>query len=258
MLIATPISHLFKLEPEIQKIIDASDCFECRDASFESTIVKQRIYHSDFELIHTWTDREKKMLSSIQSTKEELELISFHAASCYSRPVIIDGIFQPEGIEYSREDMIANTRENIRTIRNIFGNSIEIAVENNNYYPTPVYKTITDSSFLSTIVNENNIAFLFDIAHAKVTAHNRNICFDEYTEGLPLNRCVQLHISEFGINSRGIAYDVHEEPGRELYACIKNLLSRYRKIKYVTVEYYKSIDRLLFIIRQIKEIVISL
>ena len=64
MLIATPISQLFKLEPEIQKIIDASDCFECRDASFESTIVKQRIYHSDFELIHTWTDREKKMLSS--------------------------------------------------------------------------------------------------------------------------------------------------------------------------------------------------
>ena len=156
------------------------------------------------------------------------------------------------------EDMIANARENIRTVRDIFGNNIEIAVENNNYYPTPVYKTITDSSFLSTIVNENNIAFLFDIAHAKVTAHNRNICFDEYTEGLPLNRCVQLHISEFGINSRGIAYDVHEEPGRELYACIKNLLSRYKKIKYVTVEYYKSIDRLLFIISQIKEIVISL
>lgn len=257
MLIATPIFHLFRQESEIQKVIDISDCFECRDISFESTIQKQKIYHSDIELIHKWTEKEINKLTSIKSTKKELELISFHVASCYSNPIIIDGIFQPNGIEYSKEDMITNSKENIKTVRNILGNEVEIAVENNNYFPTNAYKVITDSDFLFYTVNNNGIAFLFDIAHAMVTSYNRKISFDDYINELPLDRCVQIHICQYGVKN-GVAYDAHETPGEQLYLFLKNFLNHYKKVKYLTVEYYKSIEQLFLIINKIREIVISL
>jgi|TARA_B100000315_G_scaffold89016_1_gene81786 uncharacterized protein (UPF0276 family) len=258
MLIATPISHLFKLEPEIQKVIDVSDCFECRDISLESNISKQRIYHSDFELMHKWTDREKETLSSVQSTKEELELISFHIATCFSNPVVINGIFQPGGIEYSREDMFANSNENVRNVKDIFGDKIDIAVENNNYFPTKAYRDVTDNDFVSCIVNENNIGFVFDIAHAKVTTHNRNMNHDGYIRGLPLNRCVQLHISQYDVSPEGVAYDAHTKPNEELYEYVKNILHCHGKIKYLTVEYYKDVETLFLVINKIKEIMTAL
>lgn len=258
MLIATPISHLFKLGSEIQKIIDVSDCFECRDISLGSTIAKQRIYHSDFDLMHKWTDREKKTLALVQSTKEELELISFHIGTCFSNPVIINGIFQPGGIEYSREDMFANSNENIQNVKNIFGDKIDIAVENNNYFPTKAYRDVTDNDFVSGIVNENNIGFVFDIAHAKVTVHNRNMNHDGYIQGLPLNRCVQLHISQYAVSPEGVAYDAHEKPGEKLYEYVKNILHCSRKTKYLTIEYYKDVETLFLAIKKIKKIVTDL
>lgn len=257
MLIATPISSLFKQEPEVRKIIDISDCFECRDISFGSTIPRQAIYHSHIELIHKWTEKEIEKLASIRSAKKELELISFHATSCYSNSVIIDGVFHPDGNEYSREDMIVNSKNNIKTVKNIFKNKIEIAVENNNYFPTDAYKRITDSDFISYIVNENKIAFLFDIAHANVTAYNKKINFDYYINGLPLHRCIQIHISQHGVKN-GVAYDAHETPEEQLYSFIRNFLAHNRKIKYLTIEYYKSVDQLFLIISRIRRIAASL
>ena len=68
---------------------------------------------------------------------------------------------------------------NIPKIKNILGD-IEILIENNNYYPTKAYDIITDADFISNLVYDNNIGFLFDQAHAEITAHNQKIKYEEY------------------------------------------------------------------------------
>ena len=72
----------------------------------------------------------------------------------------------------------------------VFGNKVDIAIENNNFYPTDAYRDVTDAKFISEIVSENNIKFLFDIAHAKVTCFNKNINFERYKSNLPMDRAV--------------------------------------------------------------------
>ena len=71
---------------------------------------------------------------------------------------------------------------------------INFAIENNNYYPLEAYDIIADPKFISEIVNENKINFLFDIAHAKVSASNMNIDFKKYIDELPMSKMIQIHI----------------------------------------------------------------
>ena len=48
-----------------------------------------------------------------------------------------------------------------------------------NYYPTKAYDIVADGSFISEVVKSNKL-FLFDLAHAQVTASNKKISFKIY------------------------------------------------------------------------------
>ena len=71
---------------------------------------------------------------------------------------------------------------------------ISISVENNNYYKTEAYDYVTDPDFISSIVYDNDINFLFDISHARISAYNSGVDYCEYLLKLPLNRVNQIHI----------------------------------------------------------------
>ncbi|MCF6768100.1 DUF692 family protein [Thiotrichales bacterium 19S11-10] len=243
--LVTPISHLFENTECANEIIKLSDYLECRDRSINATLEGQILFHCEIEPIHTWTEKEIVYLKVIRETKPFLKLLSLHIASNCSSPVLKDNRFFPGGVTFTRAQMLDNARQNLETVKNIFGQNVKIAVENNNYYPTPAYKDVTDPDFISDVVYENDINFLFDIAHAKVTCYNRNMNFERYKAKLPFDRLCQIHICSYDINEvGGFAYDAHNRPNAEELVEVKKLIKKYAHIEYLTVEYYRDIKGL--------------
>lgn len=253
--LATPISHLFLNEEYRERISKLSDCFECRDRSIKDKMAKQELFHCELQPIHEFSDKEWSYLELIKETKKELKLITFHMACNCSEPILKDNMFHSSGKIYTEEEMINNARYNFSVIKKIFGDEIKIGVENNNYYPTTAYNTIADASFISKIVNENDLYFLFDIAHAKVTSYNKNISYEKYKNELPLTKIIQLHICSYSINrEKQLAYDAHNYPDEEELLEIKKVLNEY-SVEYLTVEYYKDIENLEKSLLEVKKLV---
>ena len=148
--------------------------------------------------------------------------------------------------------MLNNSIENTKWLRNTIGNGTSIGLENNNYYPTPAYDIVTDGDFITQVVIENNLFLLLDIAHAMVTAHNKNISYEQYIESLPLNKLIQLHICQPELPDGWIARDTHNEPNDEMYSEVIRLIKEYPAIKYLTIEYYKDKDILIDSINKLR------
>ena len=254
--LATPISHLFENKDYSKIIIDNSDCLECRDRSIVSLEKQQELFHCELQPIHQWSNEEFEYLQTIKNTKEDLKLITFHMASSCDNPIIKNNMFELGGKEYTKEELLINAKHNFEKIKKIFGDDIIIAVENNNYYPTYAYKYITDTNFISKVVYDNNINFLFDIAHAKVTCYNQNINFEKYKEQLPLDKMIQIHICSYDIDTdKNMAFDAHNYPDDDELLEVKKLISNYKDVKYLTVEYYRDIENLEKSLKKVRKLI---
>ncbi len=253
--IATPISHLFENGNFSSQIINLSDCLECRDHTVDKDFKRQELFHCDLQPIHKFTKEDIDSLIQIKSEKLDLKLISFHLASCYEKPKVNKGIFHPNGVKISVEELKHNAQVNISRIKEIFGENISISVENNNYYKTEAYDYITDPDFIYSIVYDNDINFLFDISHAKISAINSDVDYDEYLSKLPLKRVNQIHISKEDFNSKGEVFDAHELPSDEETEEIIKFVKKYNTLKYITVEYYKDPLKLLNYLTRLKKII---
>ena len=253
--IATPISHLFDNLHHAQRIIDNSDCLECRDRSLNVSLPGQEVFHCGIQPIHKLDKDDFYYLENIARLKPDLKLITFHAASSCDKPYIEGHMFRLGGVQYSREEMLQNARENISQIKAIFGPKVSVGIENNNYYPTEAYRWITDADFIEQIVYENDIFFLFDTAHAKVAAHNRKLNYKDYKYDLPLDRMVQIHICRHAVDENNLAYDEHDLPGKEEWEDLKSLILANGNVKYLTIEYYKDTNKLIRSLKEIREII---
>jgi uncharacterized protein (UPF0276 family) len=252
--IVTPISHLFGIENNAARIARMSDSLECRDHSVAYDVSLQTLFHCELQPCHKLAETDFTYLEKIRDTKTELELISFHLASCYHSPVIENSVFEPGGYRYSKSELFENARINFKKIKKIFGPNVVIAIENNNFYATPAYEYVTDPEFISQVVVENNINFLYDIAHAKVSSYNLGLKYEAYKLALPLEKTVQLHICKSGIRN-GAAYDAHFIPDEEEWTEIISLMKAYKGIRYFTIEYYREIDGLIGSIHNLKKII---
>ena len=253
--IATPISHLFDDPIHAQHIMDNSDCLECRDRSLNVNLPGQEVFHCGIQPIHKLNKNDFYYLENIAKSKPDLKLITFHAASSCSKPYIEGQMFRMGGVQYSREEMLKNARENISQIKAIYGTHVSVGIENNNYYPTEAYRWITDADFIGQIVYENDIFFLFDIAHARVAAHNRKLNYEDYKCGLPLDKMVQIHICRYAVDKNNIAYDEHNLPEKEEWEELKSLISSTCSIRYLTIEYYKDTNKLIKSLKEVREII---
>jgi dTDP-4-amino-4,6-dideoxygalactose transaminase/uncharacterized protein (UPF0276 family) len=252
--IATPISHLFSDKLVADEIASESSCLECREVTMACDKANQHVFHSEKDIIHPWTRKEKDFLNEMISVKKELNLISFHMSVSCSDPVLEEGVFLPGGKEFSRQEMLDNARDNIKWIKqNECMKNIRIAVENNNYYPTAAYRYVTDADFISHVVEDNSIFLLFDLAHARITANNKKEDYDQYVNGLPLRRMIQIHLSKEGVNKKGWAFDEHELPDEEIFDKAKGLIEKYVP-EYITVEYYKDKHKLIKAIAKCREL----
>lgn len=252
--IASPISDFFENKEHADLIMKYSDCLECRDDSFSPTLLKQELFHCELQPIHKFTKGNFKYLEKIGSNKGDLKLVTFHIASSCDKPYIKKGIFYKGGREYSEKEALSNTIINFKKLKSIFDKRVKFAVENNNYYPTDAYKYITDASFISEVVRENGIYFLFDTAHARVTAHNKGIDYEEYRDSLPLGKTIQIHLSSFRLLRNGLAYDAHDYL-KEIELTEARRLLGGRTLKYLTIEYYKDIRYLLRLLKLLRGII---
>ncbi len=252
--IAVPISHLFKNPDFARQIVEVSDCLEAREHSEGHFEKPTEAFHFDIQPIHELEESDFDFLSSIKKRESKLKLISFHLASSCNKPMIKNGIFIQGGKNYSESELLRSASYNFEKIRDIFGGNVVIAVENNNYYNSEAYRYVTDASFIKKIVQENDIFFLYDMAHAKVTAHNRGIQYGFYRDQLPLDRIVQVHISGFSIDPDGRAFDSHNYPDDQDFIEVSAILKKY-DVKYLTPEYYKDVEGLLRIISRIRKMV---
>lgn len=252
--ISVPISTLFYNKTDAKKIISLSDCLECRDESIKSELLKQELFHCELQPIHEFSKAKIKYLELIKRSKPDLKLITFHVASSCNRPYVLNGMFEKAGKEYTEKQALRNAKNNFKEIKRIFGNKIELGIENTNFYPTNAYKYITEAAFLSRIVYENNIRFLFDLAHARITAHNTQNDYENYLHALPLDRIIQIHISSCGVRKDGLAFDAHDYPKRQEYLEVKRLIKS-GLVRYLTVEYYKDTARLTRSLKLLKELI---
>ena len=79
-----------------------------------------------------------------------------------------------------------------------------------------------------------------DIAHAMVTAKNRNIDLKKYLSELPLSNLIQIHICG-PLLKTNTGYDKHRPPQQYVYDAIKPIIKKYKnKVKYLTLEYYRN------------------
>jgi|SaaInlStandDraft_5_1057022.scaffolds.fasta_scaffold08747_2 uncharacterized protein (UPF0276 family) len=254
--IATPISHLFENKEYQRVIVNNSDVLECRDRSIEYNLDNQELFHCELQPIHEWGDTEWKYLQKVKDTKPDLKLLTLHLASCCDEPLLGGRMFGLGGREYTREEMKDFAKENFSKIKSMFGNNVDIAVENNNYYPTEAYRDVTEPEFISEIVNDNGLRFLFDMAHAKVTCFNKDINFERYKNKLPLDKVIQLHICSYSIDDElNQAYDAHNYPNDEELLEIKKIIEEYQSVKYLTVEYYKDVENLEISLKKVRELI---
>ena len=119
--LATPVSHLFENKNYESVILKNSDLLECRDKSIDyaNNLDKQELFHCDLQPIHEFSSDDLNSLIQIKSDKPNLKLISFHLASCYEKPKVIKGIFYPQGIKLSVEELKYNAKVNIEKIKQI-------------------------------------------------------------------------------------------------------------------------------------------
>lgn len=243
--IATPISHLFDSRNHALEIMSNSDCLECRDESINTNFEGQELFHCHMQPIHELGDNDLRYLEKIIRLKPDLKLITFHAASSCSRPILKRNIFQPGGKQYSKDEMLQFSLDNFAKIKGLVGQNVKIAIENNNYYPTEAYRWVTDSDFIRNIVYENDIFFLFDIAHARISSHNMGLPYNNYIHKLPLERTIQIHICSYGVNEEKLAYDAHNYPDEKEWKEAENVIASNQKVEYLSVEYYKDRENLI-------------
>lgn len=260
--IATPISHLFRSETDAKLITAHSDCLECRDHSPENERLNlQELFHFEQQIIHPINEEGFRYLEEVFRAKPFLKLASFHVASCCDKPTIdieSDGtnkfqIFRMGGRTYTYDELLENAARNIERIRTFAPVGLRICVENNNYLLSPAYQYVIEPKFLNDLVIKNDINFLYDIAHAHISAVNMSMPFEQYHEGLPIQKTLQVHICKYGWRNDGLAFDAHDAPDEEIYNDLISLL-RTAPVEYVTVEYYRDTPTLIHSLKHLQNL----
>ena len=252
--IVTPVSHLFFNKKNAEIISKYSDLLEIRYRTINLNFKKEKFFHCDDDLTLPWSKNFKIKFEQIIKKKKSLKYITFQSTRCCANEKLYNKMFVLSGKKFSRREMFGEAKKNTLWLRQKFGNNFFIGLENNNYYPTSAYDIITDADFISQVVRENNLFFLFDIAHAKVTASNKRIPYEDYLKSLPMDFAEQVHICRPKISKNNLSLDKHYLPDDNLIFEVKNLAERYKKIKFFTIEYYKNTSKLINSIKKLKKV----
>lgn len=77
---------------------------------------------------------------------------------------------------------------------------------------------------INRLLVDNNVSFLLDITHAKITALYHGLDVYDYIAQLPLDRIVEIHVSGSGYDKDGFPKDTHESMKDEDYKLLEWVL----------------------------------
>jgi uncharacterized protein (UPF0276 family) len=243
--IATAVSRLFRDPDAARRLAAASDGLELREDGCPAGVAaaKPLLYHCEQSLLGPLDLAMLRRYVEGLPPDARLELVSFHAPSCYTSPVLDRGVYFPGGRRMHRGEMLEHAQRNVEAVRRLLPGTT-IAVENNNDLSTPAYEQVTDADFLTELVQSAAVGLLLDVAHARITARRRGIAPDAYLEALPLGRVVQLHVSSCRIE-HGAWIDAHDVPTPGDWGEVLRLLARAPGVRYLTIEYHREVAGLL-------------
>lgn len=251
--IATPVSDLFDTT-EAPKIRSISDIFELRDNVKNVPKADEYLYHVNLNMLGKWATEDISMLKNMKD-KYNIISVSAHLISLYQHGVVEKGIRRATGKPYAIGAANDNMKENVNLLKSIFGEGIEILVENVPYYNTRAYRKVTDASFISSIIKKHKVGLLLDIPHILVTSINRKykcVFPDQYLKFLPLSSCKQIHISGYTVKN-GFAYDAHNLVSSVVWTTLKLVLCLTDSVEYVSIEYYDNKEKLYSQLKILKE-----
>lgn len=258
MKLVTPVSELFRDLDSGRQLAELSFGLEARpDLGLDASGLGAPITHAHFSKPELdaqlyWDVREQEeILRSLHALPDSLDVISFHLSRDFVEcQVDSKGRYTAGRNRLSRKDMHSNVARNLEWLRSHFAG--EILLENNNFYATGCYDTVTSPDMIRELVSSHADGLLLDLAHAVVSAWNRRETILGYLG--PLLECdvKQLHVSLPRMSSPFEMRDAHDLPDLETLVDLDNLFgrSRLREIP-VTIEYYQDSSKLAHFLRSI-------
>ena len=252
MHVATPLSTLLRDADEASRtrILELSHALEIRDhidAKIRSAL--PRMYHCELSIVAPWSDTEVAAAAHVIATNN-CKLVSFHALSCFAKPVVEGRRFFPRGTPMSEAEMLKNALSNMKRMRDAAGKRAYL-VENNNYFRNGAYESIADPRFLTRVAKEADVGLLLDIGHAEITAKHTESTLKIYVSALPLEKVRQIHLS--GITRGAEEYlDSHEALQDIDWKQFEDIRARCPALEYVTIEYYKKPELLIGMLERLR------
>ena len=250
--ICTPISHLFKDKKfgtyalKYSNSLEAREHFENLNKFFSKNI---ELFHFDIDLNLSWSENIRKEIYTKIKSKKKLKLVTFQMGKNCNKAILANGVFKCISKNLSEKKMLKNVKKNVIWLKGTF-KKIKFGVENNNYLKSNAYKIITDPIFISKVVNSSNIFFLLDIAHAQISSFYYKVSFENYLSKLPMDKAIQIHLCR-PIIGENFAFDKHYLPTDLDIDRSINILNKFKKIKYLTVEYYRDKNKLINCLKKI-------
>jgi hypothetical protein len=170
---------------------------------------------------------------------DNTELYSTSIGPACNYYIIENGVYKALSPILNPNKLQAIAEHRINIIRNLHPNLV-LSFENTAYRKgNEAYLYITQPSFINKLVNDNDVYFTLDLAHALVTAKSLDIAIKDYLDLLPLDKCVEVHLS----GPDGLE-DTHNLPTNEIMALFKYVIPKIIPDAYVVVEYYKDMNKL--------------
>ncbi len=86
---------------------------------------------------------------------------------------------------------------------------MQIGIENASYYVTPPNAEMTESEFVSAIVEESGCYFHLDVNNVYVNSKNFNFDPISYLQALPLEKVGYMHVAGHYVEEDGLIIDTH-------------------------------------------------
>ncbi|OOM74235.1 DUF692 family multinuclear iron-containing protein [Clostridium sp. BL-8] len=128
----------------------------------------------------------------------------------------------------TEENIYEKMCENIQ----IFKNNMSVPLLLENIPDTPEDRGVYDHypyfrpEQINRLLVDNNVSFLLDISHAKITAQYHGLDVYDYISKLPLGRIVEIHVNGSGFDKDGFPADTHESIKEEDYRLLEWVLNQ--------------------------------
>ncbi len=214
------------------------------DSAVESFPGQRLLLHNsvwNWSLSHTDALHQQDVLPRTLAMIDRMQVpwLSIHLGFS-AEEVTFDGWMQPVNETLPESQLVETITATLRAFAAAL--PVPLLIENLDYNPGGAYESICHPAFIAAVLETAEVDFLFDLAHARVSASRLRMSIEAYVAQLPLHRIRQLHIS--GPRWRdGLLTDTHDNLLDDDYALLEQLLAQSQP-QAVTLEYGKDAELL--------------